>query len=156
MDRQVWKYDVFLSFRGTDTRKTFTDHLYRDLTRANIRTFRDDGKQLQRGREISFELLKAIEDSRISIVIFSENYCNSSWCLEELVKIMDCMRTTKQMVFPLFYNVEPSDVRKLRGNFVIEERLVSTYGDDVVNKWRSALTEAASVSGWDLRGDVDG
>ncbi|KAI9215660.1 hypothetical protein POPTR_T002968v4 [Populus trichocarpa] len=32
-------YDVFLSFRGEDTRKTFTDHLYTALVQAGIHTF---------------------------------------------------------------------------------------------------------------------
>jgi len=35
-------YDVFLSFRGEDTRKTFTDHLYTALVQVGIQTFRDD------------------------------------------------------------------------------------------------------------------
>ncbi|CAK7336504.1 unnamed protein product [Dovyalis caffra] len=35
-------YDVFLSFRGADARKNFTDHLYTALKWAGIRTFRDE------------------------------------------------------------------------------------------------------------------
>nr|AFP55565.1 TIR-NBS-LRR [Rosa rugosa] len=57
-----WKYDVFLSFRGEDTRKGFTDYLYKELQRQGIRTFRDD-PQLERGTAISPELLTAIEQS---------------------------------------------------------------------------------------------
>ncbi|XP_040363857.1 TMV resistance protein N isoform X2 [Rosa chinensis] len=43
-----WKYDVFLSFRGEDTRKAFTDHLYAALEHQGIITFRDD-PELQKG-----------------------------------------------------------------------------------------------------------
>nr|AFP55562.1 TIR-NBS-LRR [Rosa rugosa] len=57
-----WKYDVFLSFRGEDTRKGFTDCLYHELQRQGIRTFRDD-PHLERGTSISLELLTAIEQS---------------------------------------------------------------------------------------------
>ncbi|KAK5844547.1 hypothetical protein PVK06_000687 [Gossypium arboreum] len=38
------KYDVFLSFRGEDTRQNFTDHLYAAFKRRGIITFRDDEK----------------------------------------------------------------------------------------------------------------
>ncbi|KAJ9146026.1 hypothetical protein P3X46_028346 [Hevea brasiliensis] len=71
------KYDVFLSFRGEDTRRSFTDHLYAALKQKGIIAFRDD-PSLERGKEIAPELLKAIEESRFSIVIFSRNYASSS------------------------------------------------------------------------------
>ncbi|XVE90477.1 hypothetical protein DITRI_Ditri20bG0080900 [Diplodiscus trichospermus] len=45
------KYDVFLSFRGTDTRKNFTDHLYTALVQTGIHTFKDDEK-IERGKNI--------------------------------------------------------------------------------------------------------
>ncbi|GJS30841.1 TMV resistance protein N-like protein [Tanacetum coccineum] len=82
-----WTYDVFLSFCGGDTRKKFVDHLYSALDRAGIYTFKDD-KKLLRGKSISPELTKAIEESMVAVVIFSKKYSNSYWCLDELVKIM--------------------------------------------------------------------
>ena len=36
-----WKYHVFLSFRGEDTRKSFTDHLHTALKQEGAITFRD-------------------------------------------------------------------------------------------------------------------
>ena len=54
------KYQVFLSFRGADTRKNFTDHLYKALIQAGIHTFRDDD-EIRRGENIDFELQKAIQ-----------------------------------------------------------------------------------------------
>ena len=101
-----WSYDVFLSFRGEDTRNGFTGHLYKALCDNGIYTFIDD--DLRRGKEISEELLKTIERSMISIVVFSKNYAESHWCLDELVKIMQC-RTNGQLVHPVFYKVDPSD-----------------------------------------------
>ncbi|KAL7208400.1 hypothetical protein ACSBR1_030203 [Camellia fascicularis] len=109
-----WSYDVFLSFRGEDTRKNFTDHLYEALVQAGIHTFRDDD-ELPRGREISLELLKSIEGSKISIVVFSRNYASSRWCLDELVKIIECKKTLGQLLVPIFYDVDPSDVRHQTG-----------------------------------------
>ena len=81
-------YDVFLSFRGEDTRNGFTSNLNGILRHNGINTFMDD--KLQRGENISTELLETIESSRISIIIFSKNYASSTWCLDELVKILEC------------------------------------------------------------------
>ena len=109
-----WDCNVFLSFRGEDTRNGFTGHLYRALCDQGINTFIDN--DLQRGEEISLELLKAIKSSRISIIIFSQNYAFSSWCLEELVKILNC-KQNGQLVLPVFYKVDPSELRKQEGSF---------------------------------------
>ena len=79
------KYDVFLSFRGEDTRRNFTSPLYEALLQKKIETYID--YQLEKGDEITPALIKAIEDSCISIVIFSKNYASSKWCLDELSKM---------------------------------------------------------------------
>ncbi|KAK9911634.1 hypothetical protein M0R45_035530 [Rubus argutus] len=110
-----WKYDVFLSFRGDDTRKTFTYHLYSALEHRGIIAFRDE-PQLQKGKRISPELFAAIEESRFALVVLSQNYASSTWCLDELVRILQCMKATER-VLPIFYNVDPSDVRKQTGSF---------------------------------------
>jgi hypothetical protein len=77
-----WNYDVFLSFRGEDTRKNFTDHLYFALRDAGIKIFIDDN-ELRRGEDLTSELLRAIQGSKISVIVFSTNYAASRWCLEE-------------------------------------------------------------------------
>ncbi|XP_059461858.1 disease resistance protein RUN1-like [Corylus avellana] len=153
-----WIYDVFLCFRGEDTRKNFTDHLYFALRDAGIKVFKDDN-ELRRGQYLASELIRAIQGSRISIIIFSRNYAASRWCLEELVEIMECRRTLKQLVLPIFYDVEPSDVRNQMGTFAEafakhEEHYLLDM--DKVLKWRRALCEAANLSGWDLRKTADG
>ncbi|KAL3366253.1 hypothetical protein AABB24_011085 [Solanum stoloniferum] len=107
---QKWKYDAFLSFRGDDTRNNFVAHLYKRLQDIGINVFKDDVK-LERGKIISTELLKAIEESRTAIIIFSEDYASSTWCLEELTMIMECVDKKEQKAYPVFYNVEPSDIR---------------------------------------------
>ena len=109
-----WKYDAFLSFCGVDTRKNFTDHLYTALKQKGIITFRDDEK-LERGKYISSELLKAIEESKYAIVVLSTNYAFSRWCLIELAKIVKCKKEIGVTVLPVFYHVDPSDVRNQNG-----------------------------------------
>ena len=106
-----WKYHVFLSFRGEDTRNNFMDHLYAALNQKGVYTFRDDEK-LERGEPISPMLLKAIEDSLFAIVVLSKNYASSTWYLDELVKIMDCRKNMELIFLSIFYEVEPSVVRK--------------------------------------------
>ncbi|XP_061993053.1 disease resistance protein RPV1-like isoform X2 [Rosa rugosa] len=146
-----WKYHVFLSFRGEDTRNNFTGHLCSALRQNGITTFMDD--QLRRGEEISTALLQAIEQSKISIIVFSINYASSKWCLDELVKILECKKSNQQEVRPVFYKVNPSDIRNHRGSFA--EALANhecRFKDnpDKVQKWKDALSEAAHLSGWPL------
>ena len=140
-----WSYDVFLSFRGEDTRNGFTSHLYQALCDKGINTFIDD--DLPKGEEISEELLKTIERSMISVVVISENYAGSRWCLDELVKIMQC-RTNGQLVRPIFYRVDPSEVRHQSGSFGAALTKFEEKFKNKVQSWRSALREAASLSGW--------
>lgn len=108
-------YHVFLSYRGLDTRKTFTDHLYTALVNAGIRTFRDDN-ELERGQDIKPELEKAIQLSRGSVIVFSKDYASSGWCLDELVMILEQKRTSDHVVLPVFYDIDPTHVRKQTGS----------------------------------------
>ncbi|XP_034228533.1 disease resistance protein RPV1-like [Prunus dulcis] len=145
-----WKYDVFLSFRGLDTRNNFTGHLYSNLIRNGINTFMDD--ELQRGEEISQTLFNAIEESRIHVVVFSENYAFSRWCLDELVHILECQKSKPHIFYPVFYNVDPSDVRHQKGRF--GEAFAGHeyhFRNDMekVLRWKASLRAAADISGWD-------
>lgn len=144
-----WKYDVYLNFRGEDTGNTFTDHLYTALEEKGILTFRDD-EIFMRGGFISTELSKVIETSRISVVVFSKNYASSAFCLTELVKILEC-ETLGQMVFPVFYHVDPVEVRRQRGSFAEAFAMHEKHFKDNIRKletWRDALTRCANISGW--------
>nr|ABI16464.1 toll interleukin receptor [Phaseolus vulgaris] len=132
------RYDVFLCFRGRDTRHTFMGNLYAALRQARLRTFMDEG--VLKGGDVADTIIQALEASRVSIVILSETFASSRWCLDELVNILDCMKTKNQTVIPIFYNVDPSDVRNLKGSFgaamVAHE---DGFGKDNerLQKWRS-------------------
>ncbi|KAL6124406.1 hypothetical protein ACLB2K_076918 [Fragaria x ananassa] len=140
--------EVFLSFRGEDTRNSFVTHLYGALQRAGVKAYRDD-EELKKGDDLS-KLFKAIEESKISVVVFSENYATSKWCLNELVKIMDCKVNQKQTVIPIFYRVDPSHIHKQTGSFgqAFDEHELSLGKDnDRLQSWRSALKEASNIVG---------
>ncbi|XP_061355696.1 disease resistance protein RPV1-like [Gastrolobium bilobum] len=143
-------HEVFLSFRGEDTRASFISHLYSSLQNAGITVFIDDDS-LQMGDQISTSLMGAIESSEISVIVFSRNYANSRWCLQELEKIMECHRTIGQVVLPVFYDVDPSEVRHQTGKFgkAFQKHLnrISTEEDKVL-RWRMALRDASGISGF--------
>ena len=144
---QRCRYDVFLSFRGEDTRNGFTSNLNGILRHNGINTFMDD--KLRRGEKISTELLEAIESSKISIIIFSKNYATSTWCLNELVKILECKKNG-QIVLPIFYKVDPSEVRSQSGKFGEALEKHEQFKDNInkVQRWKAALNEAGNLSGW--------
>ncbi|XP_009799449.1 TMV resistance protein N-like [Nicotiana sylvestris] len=155
-----WNYKVFLSFRGKDTRSKFTSHLFKGLESSGIFTFQDD-KRLEHGASISDELLKAIEQSQVALVVFSQNYATSRWCLDELVKIMECKAQCGHTVIPVFYDVDPAHVRYQRKSFAKAFKKHETrYKDDdegmqKVQRWRNALTAAANLKGYDIRAGIE-
>ncbi|WJX91838.1 hypothetical protein P8452_73559 [Trifolium repens] len=150
-------YDVFLNFRGEDTRFSFVSHLHAALSNAGVNTFLDD-KKLEKGAELGPELLSAIQGSRISIVVFSKTYITSSWCLKELEQIMKCRRNYGQVVLPIFYHVDPSVLRHQKDGY--GKALQATAkrrpsGGEMrkyaLTNWKIALTEASNISGWDTK-----
>ncbi|XP_040361731.1 TMV resistance protein N-like [Rosa chinensis] len=143
------KYDVFLNFRGEDTRRRFVCHLYEALKHKALDTF-IDSEELRKGDDLS-ELLEVIQHSRLSIVVFSENYASSTWCLKELVQILECMDRQRQIVVPIFYEVDPSDCRKLKGSFAeafAKYERDSQANIEEVESWKAGLTRAIGLSGW--------
>ena len=121
----------------------------------NFESERDD-EELPRGEEIAAELLKAIEESRICLIILSENYARSRWCLEELTKIMDCREQMGKLVLPIFCHVEPLHVRGQIQSFgealADHERNVGhEEGRRKIERWRAALTMVAGITGWWLK-----
>ncbi|KAG7948105.1 hypothetical protein I3843_14G130100 [Carya illinoinensis] len=148
-------HDVFLSFRGEDTRTSFTDHLYEGLKRRSIRVFRDD-KSLKKGKCISQELLQAIQKSQYAIVIFSATYASSKWCLRELAKIVEWEEKKNLTIIPIFYHVDPSDVRNQKRTFA--EAFAAHEEDpkvdiEEIDTWRKACTKVGNISGEHINGD---
>lgn len=142
-------YDVFLNFRGEDTRKSFTDHLYTAFVEAGLRTFRDDD-ELERGEDIKAELIRAIQESQSSVVVFSKDYASSRWCLDELLMILELKKTpgSNYVLLPVFYDIDPSEVRKQTGN--VAEALARherRHSSEQIKRWRAALTEVADLAG---------
>ncbi|MED6170776.1 hypothetical protein PIB30_034352 [Stylosanthes scabra] len=152
-----YKYDVYLSFRGADTRRSFIDYLNHRFLEEGISAFRDQ-VDLEIGEIISFQILRAINDSRISIVVFSRGYASSASCLDELVALVDCHKDGK-VLFPIFYDVSPAEVRNQSGAYkdAFDSHMERfKENPDKIYKWKAAMTCLANLSGFNLTDKAKG
>ncbi|KAL6143405.1 hypothetical protein ACLB2K_054100 [Fragaria x ananassa] len=141
-------YDVYLSFRGNTTRKTIVHQLSTALTSASITIFRDDVRLIS-GEVVPTDLINGFRRSRIYLVIFSSDYASSKWCLNQLVWMMECWKTDNKLVLPIFYGVDPSDIRNQKGSFADALEMHSSQEQpQTVLEWRAALTQAGNICGW--------
>ncbi|ESQ44779.1 hypothetical protein EUTSA_v10003383mg [Eutrema salsugineum] len=138
---------VFVNFRGEELRRGFISFLEPALKNEYINVFIDVLEL--RGRDLQ-NLFVRIKESKIALVIFSKDYTNSEWCLDELAKIKECMDLGNLEVIPIFYKVEPSVVKHLQGyfgeNFM---NLKSRYKNDPerTRKWEEALASVPQKFG---------
>ena len=142
-----WKHDVFPSFRGKDVRRDFLSHIQKEFQRKGITPFIDN--EIKRGESIGPELIHATRGSKIAIFLLSRNYASSKWCLDELVEIMKCREELGQTVKAVFYKVDPSDVKMLRGYFgkVFEKTCAGNTEEDI-GRWRRALAKVATIASY--------
>ncbi|KAH9319811.1 hypothetical protein KI387_021580, partial [Taxus chinensis] len=144
------KYHVFLSFRGEDTRQNLVDHLFQCLSGTGVHIFLDS-KEIKAGDKISERLKRAIEETDIHIPVLSPNYAKSAWCLKEVTE----MSKSKGLIIPLFYGVEPADVRypdqrKYAAAFWYHS-MKGRHKPETINEWKTALKRVSSLSGWSLQ-----
>lgn len=136
------EYEVYMSFRGTDIRQGFADILYDHMDRAGIQVFRDEN-ELAIGDKID-NILQAISNSSICIPIFSKNFAQSEWCLDEVRKMVELNKD----VLPVFYDVTPDDVglnSPTYRQFMVEHE--NAYGKVKVEDWEHALKAIANFKG---------
>ncbi|CAN1161648.1 Disease resistance protein RUN1 [Linum perenne] len=138
-----WEYDVFLCFRGDDTRYGFTSHLMAALSDKQIKTFIDDN--LNKTDSIN-QLISILERCALSVVVFSHKFADSVWCLEEVVAIARKMAQSGHLVLPVFYKVQPSDVTDASGSYAttISRKFES---DEDAKRWLDALKDVANCVG---------
>ncbi|CAN1158533.1 Disease resistance protein L6 [Linum perenne] len=146
------EYEVFLSFRGPDVRTTFADVLYKFLDHSKIRTFLDD-EELRKGEIIAPSLEKAIKESKVYIPILSQDYASSKWCLQELALMVKwCKQGDDRIILPIFYMMEPRNVRHQEGSYKEAFRLHSKkYDAETIKEWKEALKEVGEMKGWSVK-----
>ncbi|CAI0543580.1 unnamed protein product [Linum tenue] len=145
------EYEVFLSFRGPDVRANFADFLHKFLVRYKIRTFLDD-EELRKGEKIAPSLVKAIEESKVYIPVLSPNYARSKWCLQELAQMMKCCNQGNgHIMLPIFFMVEPRDVRRQDGPYKAAfQHHRKKYDAETIDEWKEALQEVGAMKGWHI------
>ncbi|XP_047179047.1 disease resistance protein TAO1-like [Vigna umbellata] len=148
-------HDVFINFGGEDIGRRFVSHLHSVLLQAQVKTLMSQ-ENLHKGMKLE-EHMRAIGHTKITIIVFSKSYTESACCLLELEKIIECHETFGQIVLPVFYEIDPSDVRYLKDDFgkALEEAAHKSYSGEqlehALSKWTRAVTTAAGISGWDFR-----
>ncbi|PON68155.1 TIR domain containing protein [Parasponia andersonii] len=148
------EFDVYFSFSREDPQRHIAEFASKSLVMDGIRTFKDENQVLQRGLQLGHQRKEAIQTSRIAIILLSQDYLSSDFCLEELVLILRCRERWGMIVVPIFYDLNPSDLRKVRGavaNALSRQRVGGCWW----NRWKFALQEASDLCGWDHTTYID-
>lgn len=141
-----YKCDVFINHRGPDVKKTFASHLYRRLLSHGLTPFLDL-PELHHGEDFASQIKSAITTARIHVAIFSPRYAESSWCLNELVLILE----TGATILPVYYGVRPYELRRPQSVYgEAFAKHAARFDFENVERWRMGLSVIASTTGFDL------
>lgn len=143
-----YKHDVFLSFRSEED--DFSKRLYNALSKE-VRVFRDNNEGMERGGtdENNKRLFKAMEDSAASVVVFTQHYADSRWCLDELAMLCYLGTSLDRPILPIFYKVNPSHVRKQNDHFKKDfDEHEKIFSEEEVKRWRDAMKLVGNLAGY--------
>ena len=145
-------FDVFLNHRGPDVKATFVAHLEDALRCAGFRPFLD-ARSLMKGNPALQSIDQALAMAAVHVAVVSRKYAESKYCLTELVAMM---RSGKPVV-PVFYDVEPVDLRCVENGPFAEafedhklKLKLKRRSKKEVQEWRDALGALAEITGFRL------
>ncbi|XP_010418955.1 PREDICTED: protein PHLOEM PROTEIN 2-LIKE A5-like [Camelina sativa] len=146
---RIQDHQVFINYRGEQLGYSFVSHLVDAFERHDINFFVD--KYELRGQDLK-NLFLRIEESRIALVIFSTRYPESSWCMDELVKIKQLSDKEKLQVIPIFYKVKAREVKNQTGLFG-ENFWTLARGStgDQIKKWKEGLESISDKMGLSMK-----
>ncbi|XLT83594.1 hypothetical protein S245_005401 [Arachis hypogaea] len=143
MSSQNQEYDAYIS-SGLQFLHPFISGLYDALKRVGLHVLADRTEP----KTNKILLSGAIERCRVSIIVFTTAYAESTLKLQDLVKIMECHRRKDQKVVPVFYCLDPSQVCNLSGYFgeILSRTLQGILRDENrMLSYETALRQAASI-----------
>ncbi|CAA7014766.1 unnamed protein product [Microthlaspi erraticum] len=149
------QHQVFINYRGDELRSNFLGFLVKAMRDAKINVFTDEVEV--RGRDLQ-NLFKRIEESRVAVAILSERYTESSWCLDELVKMKERIDEKMLVVVPIFYRLDATNCKKLLGPFGDNFRELERdhrSEPERIQKWKEALISIPQKAGLTLAGHRD-
>ncbi|XP_022641628.1 disease resistance protein ADR2-like [Vigna radiata var. radiata] len=145
------KYDVLINFTGEDIRRKFVSHLNSAFSTVGLTTFLHHPNAVK-----STHIQQPIHSHcRVAIVVFTQTYSQSAWCLHQLHHIINWHETYCRHVLPVYYEIQPSDVRLQKGDFgkAFKATAQQTFSEQELehgmSRWSHALTKAANFFGWD-------
>jgi len=120
--------------------------LYEALERVGLHPFLDC-KSIAKGQESWKCIDHAIQTTPLALVIFSESFAQSQWCLKELHAML---ARPSMMVLPIFYNVQPWEVSfPEKGQLVAGfKKLIERHDKTLIEEWRADLEQASDINGW--------
>jgi hypothetical protein len=140
-------HDVFLNHRGPDVKKTFVSHLNAALRRVGRDPFLD-AESLVQGQHAFDSINHALIGVQVHVAIFSPGYAESKYCLNELCDML----ASKKHLIPVFYDVEPEDLRWPENE---EGPFARAFNHHIergrkcdVERWKGALKEVANITGF--------
>ncbi|KAH9289157.1 hypothetical protein KI387_033274, partial [Taxus chinensis] len=145
-------WDIFVNHREIDVKPTLASKIYDTLDFMGLRAFLDV-EVFKAGDGIPEQIQQAMATASLHIAIISPNYAQSSLCLNEL----SFMLKTRTKIIPIFYNVEPSDLRLIdQGKGIYadafsEHEQKGRYGPEKLREWKEALGAISFHSGYEVK-----
>jgi hypothetical protein len=141
-------FDVFLNHRGLDVKGGFASHLHEALQKAGCSPFLDK-PDLEKGKDGLKEIGEALGCASVHVAIFSKNYADSKYCLDELCAMLE----SGKLIIPVFYDVSPNDLhcKAYNGPYTKAfHKIHRRRSASEVKKWKDALRKAAALNGFKL------
>ncbi|XP_057823687.2 probable 2' cyclic ADP-D-ribose synthase BdTIR [Cryptomeria japonica] len=140
--------NVFINHRGPDVKHKLATDIYNALTNMGLNVFLDS-HNLHLGDRFPEALQQAMSRASLHLAIFSPTYAQSPWCLAEL----SFMLKTATPIIPIFYRVQPNDLRHLihgKGIYAasfLEHEKKGRYSIHKLQEWKMALHEVSFYTG---------
>lgn len=143
------QYDVFINYQNNEiSANRFVDNLYEVLRYCGVRAFvkstEGEEEEVLDGRT-----KHAISTAKLHLAIFSKEYARSPKCLSELYEMVK----NGKKVFPLFFDVEPSDARWIKRSYAEafqRHGRQQRFHIETLNNWKDALHAVSLITGWEL------